>query len=105
MHRPTVLRPLLAALLAVAAWTGAARAQEHGGYNAPVDPKATATRPNPVCNYFRPCWTHFNSDYGCSSFSSEMHFLFGGCRQFFGEPCFNGPPANGPCTSSRCDRK
>jgi hypothetical protein len=53
--------------------------------------------------YHRPlgCWASFNG-YGCSSLHSELAFVFGSCRTFFGEPCLKGappsplPPAGGP---------
>jgi hypothetical protein len=37
------------------------------------------------------CWAHHNT-LGCSSLASEYMFMFGSCRQFYGEPCFKGPP-------------
>jgi hypothetical protein len=37
------------------------------------------------------CWSHFNA-YTCSSWKSECTFIFGSCREFFGEPCLPGPP-------------
>ncbi len=37
------------------------------------------------------CWASFNG-YGCSSFHSEMAFIFGSCRTFFSEPCLKGAP-------------
>jgi hypothetical protein len=37
------------------------------------------------------CWSHHNA-YLCSSWKSEFTFVFGSCRQFFGEPCLAGPP-------------
>lgn len=36
------------------------------------------------------CRTH-HDDFGCSSWESECVFIFGSCRQFFGEPCRKGP--------------
>jgi hypothetical protein len=36
------------------------------------------------------CWASHNG-VGCSSLGSTCTFMFGSCRQFFGEPCFNGP--------------
>jgi hypothetical protein len=36
------------------------------------------------------CVTHHNLA-TCGSLKSECVFLFGSCRQFFGEPCFKGP--------------
>ena len=43
--------------------------------------------------YHRPlcCWGSFNG-YGCSSGHSELAFVFGSCRTFFGEPCLKGAP-------------
>jgi len=38
------------------------------------------------------CWSHHNS-YTCGSWKSECTFVFGSCREFFGEPCLPGPPA------------
>jgi hypothetical protein len=39
----------------------------------------------------RGCWaTHFN--FGCGSFHSDMVFIFGSCRAFYGEACRKGPP-------------
>ncbi len=37
------------------------------------------------------CWTSHNSP-GCGSLKADCTFVFGSCRQFFGEPCFGGPP-------------
>jgi hypothetical protein len=37
------------------------------------------------------CWSHHNM-YTCGSFHSEFTFVFGSCRQFFGETCLPGPP-------------
>jgi hypothetical protein len=39
------------------------------------------------------CYSHFN-DYSCSNFHSEVQFLWGGCRTFFGERCLKGPPGS-----------
>jgi hypothetical protein len=57
------------------------------------------TRPKPVQDYVHDCmhshgvdcWSHHNS-YTCGSFKSEWTFVFGSCREFFGEPCLPGPP-------------
>jgi hypothetical protein len=38
------------------------------------------------------CWSHHNRP-TCSSCRSELTFIFGSCRAFFGEPCMQGPPA------------
>jgi hypothetical protein len=43
-------------------------------------------RGRPLC-----CWASFNG-YGCSSGKSELAFIFGSCRTFFGEPCLKGAP-------------
>ena len=39
------------------------------------------------------CYGHHN-DYACSSVHSELIFLFGSCRQFFGERCLKAPPGS-----------
>jgi hypothetical protein len=39
------------------------------------------------------CWTSHNSP-GCGSLKADCTFIFGSCRQFFGEPCFGGPPTS-----------
>jgi hypothetical protein len=36
------------------------------------------------------CFTTHNVP-GCGSLHSELTFIFGSCRQFFGEPCFARP--------------
>lgn len=36
------------------------------------------------------CWAHINS-LGCGSLHSDLTFIFGSCRTFFGEPCLPGP--------------
>jgi hypothetical protein len=62
-----------------------------------------AERPHPVrtsvrtnmqdClnNYGIGCWATHNT-VGCTSLRAELTFIFGSCRAFFGEPCFQGPP-------------
>jgi hypothetical protein len=38
------------------------------------------------------CWaTHFGN--GCGSFRSDMVFIFGSCRAFYGEGCRKDPPS------------
>jgi hypothetical protein len=37
------------------------------------------------------CWSHHNR-LGCGSANSDLTFIFGSCRTFFGEPCLPGPP-------------
>jgi hypothetical protein len=49
--------------------------------------------PGPVCTWLRGlgCWSHHNC-YCCGSFYSEWVFVFGSCKEFFGEPCLKAPP-------------
>ncbi len=81
---------VLAAALGLAAWAGAARAQDAETVHPYV---VSPAKPHPVLNFFHipGCWASHNG-YSCSSFQSENIFLFGSCRAFFGEPCLNGPP-------------
>jgi hypothetical protein len=37
------------------------------------------------------CWSHMNF-VGCGNAKSECTFIFGSCRDFYGEPCRTGPP-------------
>jgi hypothetical protein len=37
------------------------------------------------------CWAHLNNT-TCGSLRSELEFVFGSCRAFFGESCKHGPP-------------
>lgn len=39
------------------------------------------------------CFGNYN-DYSCSNLKTEYHFIFGSCRDFFGERCLAGPPAD-----------
>lgn len=41
------------------------------------------------CKYY--CWSHHNN-VGCGSLKAECKFIFGSCHEFYGEPCFKGPP-------------
>jgi hypothetical protein len=42
------------------------------------------------------CWSHHNL-FGCGSIKSDLTFMFGSCRTFFGEPCLSPPPTgSGP---------
>src|SRR5262245_59666940 len=45
------------------------------------------------CKKGRPlgCWGSLNG-YGCSSLHSELGFIFGSVRTYFGEPCLKGAP-------------
>ena len=64
-----------------------------------IDEVPPFPRKGPVRDWFHDCmhgigvgcWSHHNY-YGCSSWKSEFTFVFGSCRQFFGEPCLAGPP-------------
>lgn len=55
------------------------------------------------------CWGTFNN-YGCNSLAGTLHFIFGSCRQFYGEPCLKGappsplPPWAGPESGYQTDR-
>jgi hypothetical protein len=70
--------------------------------------------PTPIRDFLyngRPlgCWATFNT-YGCCSLPSTLHFIFGSCRQFYGEPCLKGappsplPPWAGPESGYRGDK-
>ncbi len=37
------------------------------------------------------CYANFN-DYSCSNLHTELLWVFGSCRQFYGERCLKGPP-------------
>jgi hypothetical protein len=37
------------------------------------------------------CWAHHNM-FGCGSFRSEMNFIYGSCRSFYGQSCLKEPP-------------
>ena len=39
------------------------------------------------------CYGDFN-DYACGSLKSEVHFVFGSCRKFYGERCVRGGPVS-----------
>ena len=81
---------VLAAVLGLAALTGAAHAQDAETVHPYV---VNPAKPHPVLNFLHipGCWASHNG-YGCSSFQAENIFFFGSCRAFFGEPCLNGPP-------------
>ena len=40
------------------------------------------------------CYTNRNSP-GCSNLRNDLRFIFGSCRDFFGEPCLPHPNATG----------
>ncbi len=41
------------------------------------------------------CWDTHNS-VGCGNITTDLTFMFGSCRQFFGEPCMLPPPPGSP---------
>jgi hypothetical protein len=49
----------------------------------------------PIRNFFHDqgtcCWSGVNT-VGCGSLKAELDFIFGSCRRFYGEPCYQGPP-------------
>jgi hypothetical protein len=60
-------------------------------------PEETApVQTHPIRDLFRKCnltcWAHHNQ-YTCGTFVSEARFIFGSCRNFFGESCPASPPA------------
>jgi hypothetical protein len=75
---------------------GHARADQPIPMTAPVPdgympgPTPAAANPEPPRKRFG-CWaTHFG--FGCGTFRSDMTFIFGSCRTFYGETCMKGPP-------------
>lgn len=84
-------RAALAAAVGLAVWSGLARAQDvETARPYVVDP----AKPRPVLKFFHipvPCWASHNG-YSCSSCRAEKVFIFGSCREFYGEPCLDGPP-------------
>jgi hypothetical protein len=69
----------------------APRPTDHGG---PVRNHLASTR-QAWRDFYRNhpwyCWAYLNPHL-CSSWESERAFIFGSCREFFGEPCMKGPP-------------
>jgi hypothetical protein len=53
-----------------------------------------AETPHPVLHGLNPlnwgCASNHNT-MGCGSLRSEITFIFGSCRAFYGEPCFKDP--------------
>src|SRR5437879_1093800 len=84
---------LLAAVLGMAACAGLGRAQDvETNHPYVIDP----AKPHPVLHLLHvplplTCWASHNG-YGCGSWRSQATFVFGSCRDFFGQPCLNGPP-------------
>ncbi len=90
MWKPAVLA---AVVMSLSLWSGAARAQDfETTHPYAIDPN----KPHPVLAALHvhlplTCWASHNG-YSCGSFRSEATFLFGSCRQFYGDPCLKGPP-------------
>jgi hypothetical protein len=96
-----------AAVVVALGWAVAGAPRAFADYYPKTPPQATELPPGlppvnsapsnrPLRDHFhhgRPlgCWSSFNG-YGCSSLHSELGFLFGSCRMFFGEPCLKGAP-------------
>lgn len=99
-------RACFAAAVGMGIVTGLARAQDPPA-QAPIAPPvvtatelapdagAPQTRPSWVQAHLQKhglgCWSHVNS-LDCGSLKQECTFIFGSCRQFFGEPCLQPPP-------------
>ena len=93
MRNPICKSVVLALAAGAVLWAGAARAED-----------VETTRPyivdpnqkHPVLRLMHvhlplTCWSTHNG-YSCGSLRSEGVFIFGSCREFFGEPCIKGPP-------------
>src|SRR5438094_3487498 len=97
MQRWTI-RALLTAILTAGVATATARAEEPG-----CAKEKSHERRHSVSEWFqsRPVitWVHsheFNclssiNSLGCGSLKSECTFMFGSCRDFYGETCFKDP--------------
>jgi hypothetical protein len=65
----------------------------------PISPPLGGSPPNPPASADSwwakkrrcGCWASING-FSCGSWESEAAFMFGSCRNFFGEPCAKGPP-------------
>jgi len=100
-------RACLAAAVGLCVVTGLARAQDDPPTATQVAPPVVtgtelapdAAKPQTNPGWFQArlqrhgmgCWAHVNS-MGCGSLKQECTFIFGSCRQFFGEPCLQPPP-------------
>ena len=115
MHRH-LHRALLASILGMGVLAGLVRADGHhkpaqhrdayGHHHEPAyyrhayvyQPQALLTSPQPKHHPWHRttahpwcCWAHHN-DYTTGSLKSNLVFIFGSSRTFFGEPCRKGPP-------------
>lgn len=71
---------------------GSPYAPPPAGYTPPTPVSLPASR-HPCLNRLGMCcWTDHNQ-FTCSSLQSELIFIFGSCRCFFGERCNQGPHA------------
>src|SRR3954471_16597045 len=86
-------RAVLALTAGLGVWSGLARAQECG------EEPGASVRPGksrPFLNWLfdKPpcgCFATHNS-VTCGNLRSEYVFIFGSCRDFYNEPCLQGPP-------------
>ena len=106
MTRTWLTRAALSMLIGWGVWAGLARA-EGPNYYPRTPPGAQELPPGyppidstpsrqPIRDWLsngRPlgCWASFNG-YSCGSLRSELGFMFGSCRTFYGEPCLKGAP-------------
>ena len=101
MHGRLLRRAALAVLLGVGIMSPArAHGQALQVGQAPYGLTAGVVIPPDPTNPNQPrvrcgCWATHNG-YGCGSFRSNMVFIFGSCRSFYGEPCRKGPASPYP---------
>ena len=82
---PAAPTPMMAPAQAPCCGAGAGVAD---GMPGPPGPQSRLQRALNRCGLG--CFTTHNVP-GCGSLHSELTFMFGSCRQFFGEPCFARP--------------
>jgi hypothetical protein len=108
MHH-TVARALLAGAMGLGVLSGLARADERPVTPIRVTPEellspevpaapvmhSKPAKHRPVRDWFRNlgCYVEPNN-LGCTSFRATTRFIFGSCREFFGEPCLQGPQSS-----------
>jgi hypothetical protein len=56
-----------------------------------VDPRPSS-RLKSLCNKIGHCCWATHNEVGCSNLKAECTFIFGSCRQFWGDPCLPNPP-------------
>lgn len=105
---------LATALIAVlSGWAGAQEAvrvevvAEAPLLEPPLAAEGVGPGPSPVRNAIKNCLNRHglgcnahHSWFGCGSLRSELTFIFGSCRTFYGEPCFPKPPRGTAPTST-----